>query len=319
MLIVKKLFVIALIFVIGTFSTEALAKTKIGVLIWSEESRYIEANEGFLEQLRQDGFTEAKVDFAIENAKGNKVKAAELAQKFTLSRMDMVVAIGQSAAVAVTKEIKTVPVVFNFVYDPVDAKIAQSWESSGNNTTGASPKFPMSKLVSYLKQITPVKKLAVLYTVGEKNSEAQLKEFQAIQNDSQITVVPVALSSQNEVIETIPDVCRRVDAIYLSGSNIVSQTAPMIADMAAKEKVITVTHLDDLVRKGVLLGVYADPLLVGHLAGKKAVKILKGAKPSSIPIESVKELSIIFNMKTAKAGRYTIPPSFMKIVTQTVE
>jgi putative tryptophan/tyrosine transport system substrate-binding protein len=319
MLIVKNFFIIALVFIIATFSTEALAKNKIGILIWSEEGRYVEANQGFMEQLKKDGFAEAQVDFTIENANGNKVKAAELAQKFASRRMDMVVAVGLSAAIAVSKEIKDVPVVLNYVYDPVDAKIAQSWQSSGNNTTGTSPKFPMSKLVSYLKQLAPVKKLAVLYTSGEKNSEAQLKEFLAIQEDSQIKVVPVDLSRQEDVTLTIPDVCQRVDAIYFSGSNIVSQAATMIVDMAAKAKVVTVTHLEDLVAKGVLLGVYADPLAVGHLAGKKAAKILKGAKPSSIPIESVKELELVLNMKTAKASRIDVPPAFLKIVTRVIE
>lgn len=319
MLIVKKVYFIALVFIIVTFSTAALAKSKIGILIWSEESRYVEANQGFMEQLKKDGFSDAQVDFTIENANGSKVKAAELAQKFASRRMDMVVAIGASAAIAVAKEIKDVPVVLNYVYDPVDAKIAQSWQSSGNNTTGTSPKYPMSKLVSYLKQLAPVKKIAVLYTSGEKNSEAQLKEFLAIQEDSQIKVVPVDLSRKEDVTLTIPDVCQRVDAIYLSGSNIVSQTAPVIVDIATKAKVITVTHLEDLVTKGVLLGVYADPLAVGHLAGKKAEKILKGAKPSTIPIESVKELEIVLNMKTAKASRIDVPPPFLKTVTRVIE
>jgi len=319
MLIVKKGYFIALVFIIAVFATEAMAKSKIGILIWSEESRYAEANRGFMEQLKNDGFAEAQVDFTIENAKGNKVKASELAQKFASRGMDMVVAIGASAAIAVAKEIKDVPVILNFVYDPVDAKIAQSWQSSGNNTTGTTPKYPVSKLVSYLKQLAPVNKLAVLYTSGEKNSEAQLKEFLAIQADSQITIVPVDLSRKEEVSLTIPDVCQRVDAIYFSGSNIVSQTAAEIVDIAAKAKVITVTHLDDLVTKGVLLGVYADPLLVGKLAGKKAVKILKGAKPSSIPIESVKDLEVVINMKTARASSIDIPRAFLKKATKVIE
>jgi putative ABC transport system substrate-binding protein len=177
----------------------------------------------------------------------------------------------------------------------------------------------MSKLVSHLKQLASVNKIAVLYTSGEKNSEAQLKEFLAIQEDSQIKVIPVELSRKEDVTSTLPDVCQRVDAIYLSGSNIVSQSATLIVDMATKAKVITVTHLDDLVTKGVLLGVYADPLLVGKLAGKKAVKILKGAKPASIPIESMKELEVVINMKTAKASHIDVPPAFLKTATKVIE
>jgi putative ABC transport system substrate-binding protein len=170
-----------------------------------------------------------------------------------------------------------------------------------------------------LKQLAPVKKLAVLYTTGEKNSESQLKELQETQADFQIKVVPVPLSDKAAVAQIIPEVCGRVDAIYLSGSNVVAETAETIVNVANTAKVITVAHLDSLVEKGALLGVYADPFSVGRLAGEKAVKILKGAKPSSIPIEMLKKVDVIVNMKAAKAGGFQIPPAFMKSVTKVIE
>ena len=82
-----------------------------------------------------------------------------------------------------------------------------------------------------------------------------------------------------------------------------------IVDMATKAKVITITFLEDLVRKGVLLGVCANPYAMGRLAGSKAVRILKGAKPSSIPIEQMKAYDFIINMSTLKAGNFDLPPS----------
>jgi putative ABC transport system substrate-binding protein len=84
-------------------------------------------------------------------------------------------------------------------------------------------------------------------------------------------------------------------------------------------KVITITHLDDLVEKGVLLGVCSDSYPMGRLAGEKAVKILNGARPSSIPIESLKQFDVIINLKTAKAGNFPVPPDFMKTVGRTIK
>jgi ABC-type uncharacterized transport system substrate-binding protein len=55
------------------------------------------------------------------------------------------------------------------------------------------------------------------------------------------------------------------------------------------------------------------------LAGEKAAKILRDAKPSSIPIEFPKKVELILNMKSAKAGQFRIPPDFMKKVTSTIE
>ena len=300
-------------------SVEVRAEKRIGVLLWSEEHRYIEAKNGIMEQLRKDGFGEPAVKFIIENAGGNKATLSEIVQVFAAAKMDMIISIGTTAAIAVTREIKDVPVVFSMVYDPVEVNIAQQWKNSGNNTTGASPKVPMSKLMAVLKMFAPVKRLAVLYTPAEKNSVVQLKELLSVQSDFQVEVVPVPLTNSEEVALILPEVIRTVDAIYLSGSSIVGKTTSVIVDLATKAKVVTITHLDDLAKEGVLLGVCANPYAVGRLAARKAVKVLKGAKPSSIPIETLKNLDLIINRKTVKAGQFKIPPSFMKSATKVIE
>ena len=93
----------------------------------------------------------------------------------------------------------------------------------------------------------------------------------------------------------------------------------MIVDMATKARVITITHRNDLVDRGVLLGICANPYLVGRLAGEKIVKVLKGSRPSSIPIGFLSRFDLKLNLKTAKAGGFRPSPSFMKSVTKLVE
>jgi putative ABC transport system substrate-binding protein len=170
-----------------------------------------------------------------------------------------------------------------------------------------------------LKIFMQVKRLAVLYTTGEKNSESALKDLQRIEANYKIKVIPVRLTQIEEVNQLVPEVLRTADAVYVTGSNLVDSQVAVIADMTTKAKVITVTHLDDLVEKGVLLGVCADAYSMGQLAGEKAVRILKGVRPSSIPIEFAKKSDVILNMKTAKKGQFQIPPDLMKTVTRTIE
>lgn len=297
----------------------AWAEKKIGVLIWSDEARYADSFQGIKDQLAKGGFREPEVKYTVENAGGNKAKAAELAQKLSAGRFDLVLVVGTSAAVAVAKEIKTVPVVFSMVYDPVDAKIAMDWKTSGNNTTGASPRVPMAHLIKTMKQLAPVKTIAVLYTPGEKNSEAQLKEIQAAQAETQVKVIPAPLAGKEDIATVLPAVIKASDAIFLTGSGVVGGSVAAIVDLASKAKVMTVSHLDDIVEKGALLGVYADPIMVGRLAGNKAVKVLKGAKPAAVPIEGLNKFDIIINMKTAKAAQISIPEAFRKSATRVIE
>jgi putative tryptophan/tyrosine transport system substrate-binding protein len=305
----------------GVYGKEAQpwAEKKIGILVSFDQTRFSESLKGIMDQLEQDGYKKPTVTFIIENAQGSHVRAAEQVSKFATAKLDLIVTLGTLATTAVTKGIKGVPVVFSMVYDPVEAGITKNWASSGSNSTGASNRFSLSILMQRLKEFAPIRRLAVLFTPGEKNSESELKELQRLQASSEIKVVAVPLTNKEEVGQILPEVVHTADAIYLTGSSIVGETVPIIATMANKAKVITITHLDDLAEKGALLGVCANSYRVGRLAGRKAVMILKGAKPSSLPIGVPEKIDLILNMKSANAGQFQIPADFMKKVTRTIE
>jgi putative ABC transport system substrate-binding protein len=205
------------------------------------------------------------------------------------------------------------------VFDPVDSKIAQDWKSSGNNTTGSSSQTSTPTLLSSLKQLAQIKTLAVLYTPGEKNTEAQLKDLEALQNDFQIKVLPVALKSRTDVVPQVSVLQGKADAVLLTGSSIIGDMAAQIVVLANKAKLITATQSEDHLDKGVLLGVTVDPIAVGRLAGKKAAMVLRGAKPASIPIEALKTSDVIVNLKTANAIGLQVSASFRKAATRVLE
>jgi putative ABC transport system substrate-binding protein len=305
----------------GVYGKEAQpwVEKRIGVLMAFEQARFNETLRGVMDQLAQDGYKKSSLTFIIENAQGSHVKAAELVTKLAAAQLDLLITIGTVATAAAVKGIKDVPIVFSFVYNPVEAGIAKNWSSSGNNSTGVSNKAPMSNLLHSLKSFAPVKKLAVLFTPGQKNTESQLKELQELQDRLGIKIVAVPVTSKEEVSQILPEVVHTADAIYLSGSSFVGETTPYIADMANKAKVVTITHNDDLVGKGALLGVCANSYGMGRLAGKKAAKLLNGVKPSSLSIEVPKKTDLLFNMKSAKAGQFKIPAEFMKKVTRVIE
>jgi len=292
---------------------------RIGILVSFEQSRFDESLKGIIDQLERDGYKKPVVTFIKENAQGSRVMAAEQASKFAAAKLDLIITLGTLATTAITKEIKDVPVVFSMVYDPVEAGITKNWVSSGNNSTGASTRFPLAILMQRLQEFGPSKRLAVLYTPGEKNSELELKELQRLQASGEIKVVAVPLTNKEEVGQILPEVVHTADAIYLTGSSIVGETVPMVVTMANKAQVLTITHLDDLAEKGALLGICANSYRVGRLAGRKAVMILKGVKPSSLPIETLKKIDLVLNMKSASSGNFQIPADFMKKVTKIIE
>jgi ABC-type uncharacterized transport system substrate-binding protein len=97
------------------------------------------------------------------------------------------------------------------------------------------------------------------------------------------------------------------------------ERVPRVVDMMTKAKLITVTHIKERVENGMPLGVSANSHAVGLLAGEKAARVLRGAKPTTIPIGTVKKFDVFIKRKTAKKGQFQIPPNFMKTITQTIE
>ena len=148
------LLLIAACLAIEPACARAAAEKRVVMLMFGEEDRYAAQKKGALEQLAKEGFKEPGVRFSFENAQGSKAKAAQLARKFASRKPDLIFAFGTSAALAVASEIKDVPLVCG-TYDPVESGIALDWKSSGNNTTGVSPKFPLSRLVGSLQELLP--------------------------------------------------------------------------------------------------------------------------------------------------------------------
>jgi putative ABC transport system substrate-binding protein len=177
----------------------------------------------------------------------------------------------------------------------------------------------MVNVLDNLKLLRQVKRLAVLYTAGEKNSEATLKDLQKIQAKAGIKIIPVLITTNEDIDQLLPEVLHTVDGLYITGSNLVNSRIATIVDMTTKAGVITVSHLEDLMEKGVLVGVCADSYTMGRLAGDKAVRILRGAKPSSLPIEVLTKFDVFLNMKTVKKGKFQIPSEFMNTVTRKIE
>lgn len=316
---VRAVFVLAAVFVILLPAWEARAEKKIGVLLYNDEARFTESQRGILDQLKKDGFGEPAATYTIENGRESKARLAEAARKFAVARMDLIITIGTPATLAVFNEVKDVPIVFSMLYDPVEIGIANDWKSSGNNTTGVSPRVPVSKILDAMREIVPIKRLAVLYTPGEKHSELQLKELQNVQAEYQMKVIPVILNSGDEIAGALSIVLPTVDALYLAGSSVVNESIPMIVDLANRAHVATFSHIEEFVNKGVLLSVCANPYRLGRMAGEKAARILRGAKPAAIPIDVDKKFDVILNNKTVKAGKFNIPSDLMKKVTKIVE
>jgi ABC-type uncharacterized transport system substrate-binding protein len=124
----------------------------------------------------------------------------------------------------------------------------------------------------------------------------------------------IALNAPHEKLHTL---AKQIVDEHIRGNRDAATKLYKEASVLSKE---IITHLDGLKREcGVLVGVCADLYTSGRLAGEKAVKILRGAKLSSLSIDAPTKFDVIINMKTAREGKFPLPSEFMKRVTKKIE
>lgn len=293
----------------------AAPKRTVAIITFNgSEPRYMITKQSMLDEVKKEGW-ENKVTFLYEDAKGDKAKAAEIA-KSRHAEADIFVALGTSAAVPVAAEVKDKPIIIGMVYDPVHAKLINDWAHSGTNVCGSSnfvsiPLF-MKRLIKRSEGTYPIKNITVLYAPGEKNSELQMKGVQSVEKELGVTVTLVPLNSFADVEKWTKALApKSTDLVFLTGCNVIGTHIAPIMEAINKNKIWSATHLDDLVERGVFLGLVAEPHEVGKLSGKALVKVLKGENPSDQSVEYPLP-KLMINKKTEQAGGFKLPPAIQQ-------
>jgi putative ABC transport system substrate-binding protein len=294
----------------------ATAKRTVGIISFNgNEPRYAITKSAMMDQLKKEGIDTSKIEFLYEDAAGDKEKASEAAKKMH-EKADIFVALGTSAAVPASKVIQDKPIVIGMVYDPVTSKLIKDWKKSGTNVCGASnfvsiPMF-MRRLVKRSEGVYPIKKIGVLYTPGEKNSELQMQAVKSVESELGIVVTPVPVTSVEDVTNWSKGLhAHSTDLVFVTGSNVIGTHIASIVNAAIAAKIWTATHLDDLVERGILLGLVAEPHEVGKIAGKALAQVLKGGTPSDMAVDYPLP-RLMINKKTEQGGAFKLPAAIQQ-------
>lgn len=258
--------------------------------------------EGILESLAQQGFKEGKnLDVIFQNAQGNPTTAAQIAKNFASLPLDVAIPITTPSAQAVAQQIKTTPVVFAAVSDPLEAKIVTSLTHPEGNITGIADKPPVRKQLEFILSALPtLKTLGVIYNPGEANMVAFLRELEGIASEKKITVLAVAAPKSADVQAATNSLAGRVDAFFIGNDNtVVSGLEPLVKVCLSSKKPLFMSDPDS-VERGALAAYAYDQRHIGHQVGKMVGKILKGKSPQQIPVEIPENLKVYVNPGTAE-------------------
>ena len=268
----------------------------LGILQYVEHPSLTAARKGFVDELKKEGYVEGKnLKLDYENAQGDQSNLQTISTNL-LSNNDLVLGIATPAAQTLSNLSSDVPVVFTAVTDPVSAKLVDTMETPNGIATGTSDMSPISKQVELLQKVMPdVKKVGIMYTTNERNSEVQVEEAQKEFAKAGINVITKGISSTNDVQDTAKSLMSQTQVLFIPTDNMIVSAILLLTELSKEMKVPVVGGSADVVDQGVLFTYGANYEALGRQTAKLAVRIIKGEDVSKVAAEYPKALNVVAN------------------------
>ncbi len=297
----------ALLLTLPLMSCTGNAVPVIGISQYGEHSSLDNCREGFLQGLAEAGLVEGE-DFTVlyQNAGFDDNICTQIGQNFSAKNVALMCGIATNAATAcyAAAEDKDIPVVFNAISDPVEAKLDKG------NVTGVSDKLPIAAQLELIRKCQPdAKKIGIIYTTSEPNSVSAIREYKALAPDYGFEIVDIGVTAQAEVTQAVDTILTKdVDCLSNLTDNNVVGVLDSILDKTMEANIPVYGSEIEQVKLGCVASAGIDYLKLGKQAGALAAKILKGeAKASELPYETVTEFDIYVNSAAVTALGMTLP------------
>ncbi len=268
----------------------------------------------FAEGLRERGHVEGK-DVVLEYrwAEGKPERFAELAADLVQQRVDVIVASSQAPALAAKKATKTIPIVMVNATDPVEAGLVASLARPGGNVTGLSQHLTpeiRGKQLQILKEALPkVSRVAVLRSPA---TTVGLREYETAGHALELRVRFVEIRSGDDLPRAFAAMARdRVEAVVVPSDPLFYTERQRIATLAREHRLPGIYSVREFTEAGGLMSYSARLTEQFRRAADYVDKILRGASPATLPVESPSQYELVINMKTARALGLTIPPAVL--------
>jgi len=276
----------------------------------------------FMEGMRELGYVEGgNIDVAYRFADGHLELLPSLAEELIQLTPRVIVAAVTPAAVAARRLTQTIPIVCPILADPIDLGLISSMSRPGGNVTGLMSRIDdlIGKQIELAAQLVPVLvRLGLIVNVA--SSDIARREVESASKRLGVKLVSAEVREPSDLDTAFKLLSNEhVQAIVILGDAMLFQERRRVAELAAAARLPAVYGFRDHVDAGGLISYGVNYAENFRRAAIYVVKILKGAKPSDLPVEFPNKLELIINLKTAKALGLDISPTLLARADEVIE
>jgi putative ABC transport system substrate-binding protein len=289
---------------------------RIGFLSAGSPSSMSARVEAFRRGLRGHSYVEQQ-NIAVEYryAEGNVEWLKKFASELVSLKVDVIVTGGPIATHPAKQATNTIPIVMAYEADPVGTGLIASLARPGGNITGlTSLGHELSgKRLELLKDAIPkLSHVAVFWDPTNPASSASLNELGTAAQSLRLKIQPMEIRNVNDLEGAFQDATnRRVGAVMMLSSPVIFTHRRRVVNLAAKRRLPTIHSQIEFADTGGVMVYGPSDADMYRRAATYVDKILKGAKPSELPVEQPVKFDFIINLKTAKQIGLTIPPNVL--------
>lgn len=274
----------------------------VGVLQLIDQTALTDARKGFTEELKAQGYSGKQIKLDYVNAQGDQANLKTMSEQLAKDKNDVNLAIATPAAQALQKGDPDTPMVFTAVTDPKSAGIVDNMKAPSKNATGVVDMVDITMQIKYMHKLFPkAKTVGMLYNAAEQNSVVQIKAAEKAAKQLGLKVVKRTVATTNDVQSATEALAGQSQVIYAPTDNTVAAAMATVGKVSLAKKVPVVPAAATMVKDGGVATVGLNYEDLGKQTAKLAVKIIKGKKVKSLPVESPAKVSVVTNAKMMKA------------------
>lgn len=295
---------------------------RVGVLMSTTPVAASHIVVAFADSLRSLGYVEGK-NAVLEYrwAQGKSELFTKMAADLVQQNMDVIVASSQAPALAAKRATTTIPIVMVNTTDPVGVGLVASLARPGGNVTGLSQQLTpeiRAKQLQLLKEALP--RLSRVAVVHSPLTTVGLREYEDAGRILQLRIAFVEVSGADDLDRAFTKMVKdRVDAILVPGDTLLFTERRRVSLLAREYQLPGIYSLREFTEAGGLMSYSARLTELFRRAAVYVDKILRGANPATLPVESPTQYELVINLKSAKALGLTIPQTLMLRADQIIE
>jgi putative ABC transport system substrate-binding protein len=251
----------------------------------------------------------------VRDAKGDIRVVEEAARNLEREKVNLIFAVATSVTIAVKRVTANIPIVFYAGRDPVALGLVDSFAHPGGRLTGVHNQTTdlTAKRLEILKEILPqARRVLTFYNPSNRSAAESAKLGREASGQMRLEFVERHVASVEELQRALGMLkAREVDAYLLISDGMVISQAQLIIDTAKTKRLATMFHEGNLVATGGLASYGISYHRAGLTSARYVQRILAGASPKDLAVETIHKLELAFNLSTAKQIGITIPPNVL--------